>query len=127
MSRWRKVLWNDEATFIVTSNKESNVYCQPGSDPHDSELPKKIKFPDSIMVWGCFGFYGVGKLVVLPKNGRMKKDNYLELLCDHLPDSFEMCQAEFLIHSADSCHTARDGLETVRWNILMTGLANLPI
>lgn len=60
------------------------------------------------MVWGCFGYYGVGELVILPKNIHMNKNNYLELLCDHLPDSFLKCQADFFMQDGAPCHTAQD-------------------
>jgi len=115
VSHWRKVLWSDEVMFSVAGNTGSSVYRRPGSDPLDPRYTKKtIKFPDIIMVWGCFSYHGVGELVVLPKNTRMNKNNYLELLCDHLPNSFEKCRAEFFMQDGAPCHTALDVKQWLR-------------
>ncbi|MPC40780.1 Transposable element Tcb1 transposase [Portunus trituberculatus] len=103
VSRWRRVLWSDEVTFSVGSNGGSGTNHRPGSDTQ-----KYVKFPDSIMVWGCFSYYGVGELVVLPNNIHMNKSNYLELLCDHLPNSFEKCRAELFMQDGTPYHTAFD-------------------
>ena len=35
------------------------------------------------MVWGCFSYHGIGKLIVLPENEIVNKESYLELLSDH--------------------------------------------
>lgn len=91
IEQWRGVLWSDEARFPVTENSQGRVYRRPGSDPLDPRYTAPaVRFPDSLMVWGCFSYHGVGNLVVLPKNTTMNQENYLELLCDHLPGSFEM-------------------------------------
>ena len=41
------------------------------------------KIPDKIMVWGCFSYRGIGKLIVLPKNETINKKSHLKLLSDH--------------------------------------------
>lgn len=105
---WSGVLWSDEAIFTVTCNRGGHVYRRPGSDPLDPRyLCGTTKHPDYIMVWGCFTATGVGKLVVLPKNQHMNQNNYLELLCDELPDAFEKCKAEVFMQDGAPCHTAK--------------------
>lgn len=59
------------------------------------------------MVWGAFGYHGVGKLVILPRNVLMNADRYLELLSDHLEDCFEMCQTNLFMQDGVPCHTAK--------------------
>ena len=108
LDSWRSVLWSDEATFSVTGSGFQRVYRQPGSD---ASLPqytvKTLKFPPTLMVWACFSYHGVGELVILPKNVMMNQYNYLELLCDYLPDSFEKAKANFFMQDGAPCHTAK--------------------
>ena len=66
------------------------------------------------MVWGCFTYHGVGSLVVLPKNTTMNQGNYRKLLCDHLPGSFEMCQASTFMQDGAPFHTAKSVKEWLR-------------
>lgn len=58
------------------------------------------------MVWGAFSYYGVGKIVVLPKNETVNKDSYLVLLGDFLPDCYDKCKAEFCMQDGAPAHTA---------------------
>lgn len=37
----------------------------------------------------------------------MNKNNYLELLCDYLPESFDKCNAHVFWQDCTSCHTAK--------------------
>ena len=108
LEQWKGVLWSDEATFSVTGNRSGKVYRRPGSDPfHPKFIQSTVKHPDSLMVWGCFGYHGVGKLVVLPKNVTVNKDRYLELLSEHLYECFQRCQSEIFMQDGAPCHTAK--------------------
>ena len=105
---WRGALWSDEATFTVTGSGYDRVYRRPHSDALNPKFTTKtVKHPDSVMVWGCFSYYGIGSLVVLPKNIKVNQGLYLELLCDHLPDSFEKTQARVFMQDGAPCHTAK--------------------
>lgn len=106
--QWSEVLWSDEATFTVTCNRGGHVYRRAGSDPLDPRYTcGTTKHPDSLMVWGCFTAQSVGELVVLPKNQCMNQYNYLELLCDNLPDAFDRCGATVFMQDGAPCHTAK--------------------
>ena len=50
----------------------------------------------------------------LSDNVKMNKDNYLELLADHLPDSFEKCKGEFFMQDGAPCHTAKQVKDWLR-------------
>ena len=105
---WKTVLWSDESTFTVTGNASKTVYRLPGSDPNLAQYTvKTVKHPSSLMVWSCFSYHGVGELVILPKNEMMNQYNYLELLCDYLPDSFENASATFFMQDSAPCRTAK--------------------
>ena len=101
-NQWKKVLWSDEATFTVIDSTQKYVYRKLGSNPLEPRYTQQ-----TVMVWGCFSYYGVGKLVFLPRNVKMNRYNYLELLCDHLPDSMDMCKANFFQQDGAPCHRAK--------------------
>ena len=79
-----------------------------GTDPI---LPKytegTVRHPDSVMVWGAFGYYGIGKLVVLPKNVTVNQERHLELLPDHLEDCFNSCQSKIFQHNGALAHRSK--------------------
>ena len=112
IAKYKTMLWSDESTFTVTSNRSGKVRRRPGSDPLDPKyVCGTVKHPDKIMVWGCFGYYGKGKLIVLPKNETVNKEVYLDLLSEHLSDCFQMCRIPFstgtFMQDGASCHTAK--------------------
>ena len=95
MVKWQRVLWSDEACFYVSGQRGFNVYRRPGSDPLDPKYTSNtVRHPESLMVWGCFSYFGTGDLVILPRNEMMNQCNYLELLCDYLPGCFEKCRTD---------------------------------
>ena len=101
------MLWSDESIFKVTDNARGNVYRRQGSDPLDLKFSyRTVKHPESLMVWGCFTFFNVGELVVLPHNEMMNQNSYLELLSDYLAGCFEKCEEVFQQDGAP-CHTAK--------------------
>ena len=108
LDKWRTVLWSDEASFEVTDNQRGRVYRRPGSDPTDPRYTKHtVKHPDSLMVWGCFSYHGVGKLVFLPKNIRMNQINYFELVLDELDECMVQCKADIFMQDGAPCHRAK--------------------
>ena len=120
IERWKTVLWSDEAIFTVTSNRSGYVRRRPGSDPlHPKYLCGTTKHPDKIMVWGCFGYYGLGKLIVLPKNEMVNQHTYLELLSEHLDDCFTLCRIPrttgTFMQDGATCHTANIIKQWFEW------------
>ena len=118
--QFKQVLWSDEATFTVTSNRQGKVRRRLGSDPLDPKyLCGTVKFPDKIMVWGCFSYYGMGKLIILPKNETVNQHSYLDLLSQHLDDCFTMCRIPrttgTFMQDGASCHTAKLIKEWFEW------------
>lgn len=109
-AKWRSVVWSHGSTFTVNSKTKGQCVWRKPSD--DRLLPqytrKVVKHPSSLMVWGCFSYYGLGELVFLEKNITMNKERYLELLCDYLPSSFGKCRGEFFMQDGAPCHTAKD-------------------
>ena len=112
LRQWKNIIWSDESMFTVSTNNAKKVYMRPDSDPFDPKYTyKTIKHPDKLMVWGCFNYRGVGKIVVLPRNQTMNKESYLELISTHLYDSFRKCKVRFdkgiYMQDGATCHTAK--------------------
>ena len=110
--KWREVLWTDEATFRVTDSNPRRVWKKKGADPLDPRLvTPTVKFPAYHMVWGSFGYGGLGELVFLPKNETLNANGYYTLLNDHLPASFEKSKTSILQQDGAPCHKARSVTE----------------
>ena len=105
---WLTMLWLEEATFTVTSNRGERVYRRKGSSALDPRyVESTVKHPDSLMVWGCFTGKGLGPLIVLPKNLKVNQYVYLELLSEHLPDASELTEATVFQQDGAPAHVAK--------------------
>lgn len=75
---WKKVLWSDESKFMVRHQASRKVWRPTGMRYHPKYTSKSVKHQKSVMVWGCFSYYGVGRLYRI--NGIMKKEHYHRIL-----------------------------------------------
>ena len=79
---------------------------RPDADTyHPKYTQGTVKHPDSVMIWGAFGYHSKGKLVVLPKNTTANKERYLEMLCDHLEDCIDACKRVVFMQDGGPLHT----------------------
>ena len=88
------------------------VYRRKGSDPCDPKFTcPAVKQPARIMVWGSFGYHGLGDLVILPRNQTMNSRRYKALLKNNLKTSFRKAKIPVrkAIFQQDgaTCHTAK--------------------
>jgi transposase len=92
---WKRVLWTDE-TKINRIGSDGKVYTwkvrgEPLSDR--TTLPTvKHGGGGNIMVWGCMGWNGVGKLVEV--EGKMDAQQYCDILDEGVVESFEKLEIE---------------------------------
>lgn len=94
--------------FTVTGNRGGKVYRRPGSDVYHPKFTQgTMKHPDSLMVWGAFGYHGVGPLVILPKNVTMNAERYLDLIKLNLHGCLTECRADIFMQDGAPCHTAK--------------------
>ncbi|XP_064082561.1 uncharacterized protein LOC135198676 isoform X4 [Macrobrachium nipponense] len=106
--KWRKVLWTDEATFKVTDSNPNKVWRKQGSDPLASKvIAPTVNYPTYIMVWGSFGYGGLGDLVVLPQNEIVNANAYYTILNDWLESSFDKSGTSILQQDGAPCHKAK--------------------
>lgn len=77
-AQWRSVLWSDESKFEVRCHAPKKVWRQKGQRYLPKNTQGTVKHDQSVMVWGCFTYTGVGRLHRI--NGIMKKEEYHDIL-----------------------------------------------
>ncbi|GFW21780.1 QLQ domain-containing protein [Trichonephila clavipes] len=75
-----KLLWSDESCFVVwQSDARVWVWQMLGERFFSDCIVPTVKFGGgSIMVWGCFYWFGLGPLV--PVIGNMNSEMYVDIL-----------------------------------------------
>ena len=87
---WKRVLWSDETKINrIGSDGKVYVWKQRGESISDCTTTPTVKHGggNNLMVWGCMGWNGVGKLIEV--QGKMNADQYCEILDDGVAESFE--------------------------------------
>lgn len=86
---WKRVIWSDETKINrFGSDGRQYVWKKKGQPLGDKEVKGTVKFGGgNIMVWGCMGWNGVGRLVEV--EGRMDAKQYVEILKDGLLPSIQ--------------------------------------
>jgi DDE superfamily endonuclease/Transposase len=87
---WKKVMWSDETKINrIGSDGKVYVWKKKGEAPTDRTTIPTVKFGggNNLMVWGCMGWNGVGKLTEVI--GKMDRFQYVEILKDSLVESME--------------------------------------
>ncbi|KAI4895463.1 hypothetical protein NFI96_023966 [Prochilodus magdalenae] len=65
---WQKVVFSDESRFCISFGDQGPRVWRHGGETYNHECVKRsVKFPQSVMVWGCMSARGVGKLCFLKK------------------------------------------------------------
>ncbi|GFX38420.1 transposable element Tc1 transposase [Trichonephila clavipes] len=77
---WKTVLWSDESRFIVWQlDGRVWVWRMPSERFFSDCIVLTVEFGGgSIMVWGCFSWFGLGPLV--PVIGNMNSEMYVDIL-----------------------------------------------
>ena len=77
------MVWSDESRFaLFESDGRVRVWRNPGEAYNKDCIQPTVKFGGgSVMFWGCFGWHGVGPLVVV--DGNMNSDDYINILANH--------------------------------------------
>ena len=87
---WKRVLWSDE-TKINRIGSDGRVYTwkERGSPLSDRTTTPTVKHGggNNLMVWGCMGWNGVGKLTEV--QGTMDAQQYCDILDEGVVESFE--------------------------------------
>lgn len=108
--QWHSVIWSDESKFdVCVGDTRKRVLRTPSEAYQNDCLVKKVKFPASVMVWGCMSGRGVGKLHFV--DGIVNAQRYKDILEESLLPSIGMCQTpegHFMFQQDGApCHTAK--------------------
>lgn len=91
---WKQVIWSDESKINrLGSDGQKYTWKRAGEPLLDREVIGTKKFGGgNIMVWGCMGWTGVGKMVYV--EGKMDAEQYCSILDDGLLGTLEKFQLE---------------------------------
>ena len=121
---WGKVMFSDESKFLQFSSYTAFVRRPLGSSPTDPRyIQATVKYPPSVMVWGCFSSKGCGGLYFLPKGVTMNGERYVSVLDDHLLTFMGLHGCKTFQQDSAPCHKAKvvmrwlegKGVEVLKW------------
>jgi transposase len=74
---WNKVIWSDETRIsLFASDGVRYVWRRSGEDLRPECMRPSVKYPESVMVWGCMAAGGVGRLHVV--DGTLTARKYID-------------------------------------------------
>lgn len=87
LSFWKIVVWSDESKYELFGQKRrSRVWRKAKEALKEKNIQKTVKHGGgNIIVWGCFGWSGVGNLARI--EGIMTAEKYIDILCENLEES----------------------------------------
>lgn len=108
---WRNVIWSDECNFkLYNPNYQKRYWKNPSQE---YQLPISITTTETkkyaggtVMVWGCFSYYGKGKLIILDHT--VTSTRYQQVLSENLIESANMMGLNEFIFQQDNApaHTS---------------------
>ena len=124
---WRSILFSDESYINIFCGQSTHArrpiihWRNSISSKYFSQAPKH---PISVMIWGCFSYFGVGRIKVV--SGTMKSNNYIDVLKEKmLPSANDIFKGGPYIFQDDSapCHRSKtvrewhkiNGVQTLEW------------
>lgn len=109
MEEVKTVIFSDESKFnLFYSNGKSSVWRKPETRLDFNHVTSTVKHGGgSVMVWGCFSYYGIGRLVFI--DGRMDSGMYCNILANNLLDYVhEIGLSEYIFQQDnDPKHTSK--------------------
>lgn len=87
ISFWKTIVWSDEIKYELFGQKRrSRVWRKAKEALKEKNIQKTVKHGgDNIIVWGCFGWSGVGNIAHI--EGMMTAEKYIDILCKNLEES----------------------------------------
>ena len=124
-SRWRKVLFSDEANieiYLGGTSYHRRVRRGLGMNRYHPKFTRKtVKNPAKLMAWGCLGNGRLGELHILPANTRMNSKMYIEVLNKRLRSSMRKTGCSVFQQDNAPCHVSnltKDWFERKRIEVL---------
>ncbi|GES88637.1 IS630 family transposase [Rhizophagus clarus] len=103
---WKQVVWSDKSKFaLFQSDGRAKVWRSPEEMYNKDCIQSTVKFGGgSVMFWGCFGWHGVGPLIVV--EGNMDSDEYVNILANHFIPWVDNYPNSIFQQDGASCHTS---------------------
>ena len=78
--KWRNILWTDESKIVLFGSRGRRQFVRPPNTEFKPQYTvKTVKHGGtSIMIWGCFSYYGVGPIYHI--SGIMDQFEYIRIL-----------------------------------------------
>lgn len=112
--QWNSIIFSDESKFDVCTGDDRKRVIRKKTEAYNRDcLKRTVKFPASIMVWGCMSAKGVGQLHFI--NGTVNAEKYINILEENLIPSISKladCGEYTFQHDGASPHTAK---KTKQW------------
>lgn len=107
--QWDSIIFSDESTFqVCTGESKTKVIRKSNEAFHSDCLNRQVKFPASVMIWGCMSSKGVGQLQFI--DGTVNSSKYIQILENNLlPSISNLVDLDEFIFQQDGapCHTAK--------------------
>lgn len=117
--QWDSVICSDESRFeVCVGDYRSRVLRTKNETYQPDYLRRKVKFPASVMIWGCMSAQGVGKLHII--EGTVNAVRYIDILRDSLMPSIDNLKGRnnknIFQQDGAACHTAKicKGIEVAK-------------
>ncbi len=95
VAQWSKVLFSDESKFCISfGNQGPRVWSKGGEAHRPSCLKSRVKFPQSVMIWGAMSSAVFGPLC-------LKKNNVTGPVYQDILEHFMLPSADQLFKDAD--------------------------
>lgn len=111
---WNNVIFSDESRFeLCVGNQRGRVIRNKSEAFEPNCLKRTVKFPKSVMIWGCISSKGVGNFVFV--SDRLNADKYQGILRNDLVPSIKAIghgRKTIFQQDGATCHTATS---TMRW------------
>lgn len=107
ISFWENVIFSDE-TMITIRNDSLMQRCRrfPWSNPFNTKyIRPTVKYPLSIMMWGCFSKHHRPELTII--EGIMNSEKYEEVLENNIKPIFSENSSLFFQDDSAPCHRSR--------------------
>ncbi|KAG0429426.1 Transposable element Tcb1 transposase [Dictyocoela muelleri] len=98
----KNIIFSDESKFnLFYSDGRVSVWREPSTGLKPKNLIPTVKYGGgSVMVWGCFSYHGVGKLVFI--DGIMDSASYVNILTNNLNTSARIMGLESYTFQQDN-------------------------
>lgn len=126
MRQWNAAIISDEARFeVCVGDNRKRVIRRPSEAYNNDCLKRTVKFPKSVMVWGCMSAQGLGELAFI--DGIVNSEKYQQILENNLLPSIDKLKnthGEYVFQQdGASCHTSKStkvwlenhGLHPMHW------------